>query len=750
MSRRVLLAAGTLLSGYAALIVGITASTVGADPCPNAPLRTGPSANLPDCRAYELVSPSFKFGAIAGSRGFLDGSHIQLSSLGAFNGSEDNQGAEGATYLTTRGAAGWSSVPLNPPASEFQNKATLGGGSPLEDVSQDFSRALVVGIPSSSQPIDRRFYVRQPNGALGEVGPVAPPATVAAWAPSLGNTPVAHYQGGSPDLSHLAYELNAGQSETNFLWPGDTTIQGASLYEYVGTGNGAPTLVGVDNAGHLISQCGTDLGSIENGSGRDVYNAISADGNTIFFNAAPGGCVRNGTTGTGPQVRELYARIGRSMTVPISEPTLPPAARCTVGHVCFGAVHAAGVFQGASRDGSKALFLTEQPLLNGDEDASEDLYMAEIEGSGADAKVGRLVQVSHDENPGEAAEVQGVARVSMDGSRTYFVARGVLTKTPNALGRAAVAGAPNLYVYEPDTAHAGQSRIAFVAALSESDSEDWFVDDSRPVQTTPDGRFLLFASRNGLTPDCPPVACPGQQLYRYDAQTGDLVRVSVGDNGFNANGTKADFSLLSGPSYGSQALAGARADSMSDDGAYVFFTSPAALTPQAINDPTDTFLNVYEYHDGHVHLISDGHDRHLVMGGSAVTLIGANRSGSDVFFTTSDPLVPQDTDTQMDVYDARVGGGIPQSVGPAECQGDGCQGPLQATASAESPGSMTFSGPGNVTQSVPAVSTHGRSLAKALRACRRAPRRKRHRCEIIARRRFGSLSKVRRYPWGRH
>jgi hypothetical protein len=722
----------------------LTGQAVAADSCPNADLRTGASAALPDCRAYELVTPAFKFGANFGPVRAADSSHVQFSSIGGFNGAGDDQGTEGSDYVAARGPAGWSSVPVDPPAAEFENGANLRAASPLEDVSRDFSKELVVGTPATSKPLDKRLYLRHQDGSLTEIGPVFPPEAIASWTESRGDFTGLHYEGGSADLSHVVFEINAGQgATTHFLWPGDTAVQNASLYEYVGTGGGAPRLVGVDNSGLLISQCGTELGSKEDLSSRDTYNAISASGGTIFFNVDPGGCAVEGVTGGGPPTRELFARVDGSKTIAISEPVLPPGAACTAGHACFGASLSAGVFQGASEDGKRVFFLTQQPLLNGDEDAGSDLYMAEIEGTGSNAEVGRLVQVSRDEHPGQAGEVQGVARVSMDGSHAYFVARGALTSTPNNLGRSPAPGADNLYVYEPDPTHPGESRVAFIAVLSGADSQDWSVTDVRPVQATPDGRFLLFASRNSLTPDCPAATCIGQQLYRYDSQTGELVRVSIGEGGFNQNGTKADFSILKTTDDSGRMPARQPPVSMSDDGSYVFFSSPTGLTPRAINDPTDTIFNVYEYHEGHVYLISDGQDRHLAFGSSAVTLVGASRSGGDVYFTTADPLVPQDGDTQVDLYDARIGGGISPPPAPTECQGDGCQGPVGSTPNQAAPGSASFTGPGNVTQPTPAAPARATGLARALRACRRVPTRRRRRCVAAARRRFAELAKVR-------
>jgi hypothetical protein len=92
----------------------------------------------------------------------------------------------------------------------------------------------------------------------------------------------------------------------------------------------------------------------------------------------------------------------------------------------------------------------------------------------------------------------------------------------------------------------------------------------------------------------------------------------------------------------------------------------------------------------------------------------ASPDGRDVFFVTANRLVAQDTDNERDLYDARLGGGIPaQNVAPlqgatAPCDGDGCQGVPGATPAPPVVASIAFGGAGNLVLSKghsPAAST---------------------------------------------
>jgi hypothetical protein len=81
--------------------------------------------------------------------------------------------------------------------------------------------------------------------------------------------------------------------------------------------------------------------------------------------------------------------------------------------------------------------------------------------------------------------------------------------------------------------------------------------------------------------------------------------------------------------------------------------------------------------------------------------LDASSNGNDVFFITRDQLVPQDTDGNMDVYDARVNGGFPAPSPLPPCTGDGCKPPTTAPPAAPTIGTVTFSGPGNPKPSAP-------------------------------------------------
>jgi hypothetical protein len=100
-----------------------------------------------------------------------------------------------------------------------------------------------------------------------------------------------------------------------------------------------------------------------------------------------------------------------------------------------------------------------------------------------------------------------------------------------------------------------------------------------------------------------------------------------------------------------------------------------------------------------VYLISDGRD---VSGHNH--LLGTDATGANVFFQTGDRLVPKDTDTQVDIYDARIcepENGNPCIAEPPvalpPCDGENCHGIPEATPSLLAPGSASFNGEGNVT-----------------------------------------------------
>jgi hypothetical protein len=722
---------------------------------------------LPDCRAYELVTPGFKYGAPAFAQGVApEGSAIQFNSLGAFGEVEQESTTTGSRYIARRNANGWAATPMNPSSAIFRPDDEY----EISDFSSDLSSALIRQAPWSASPVDTGFYIREIGGeTYTKIGPAISPEAVAAWTPEedvrrVVHQPAVSYDGAAGNFSHVLFSIvkpQFGVEPINWYWPGDQTRLAeerlstgtplSSLYEYSGAADTEPELVGVRNstaltqaaseegklhineAAEQISACNTWLGR-QGGSNVSQHNAIADAGETIFFTA--GACALQPTE---PKVAELYARVGRSRTVAISEPSESQCVECRTEHSKQPVADGAAEFAGASADGSKVFFTTEQELLpGGSGDSLYEYDFAAPEGHKVTLVAGALA-------PGG-----GVSSVSGDGSHVYFVSTGAIAGlSANQYGTAPSPGADNLYVWNAIT---GQYR--FIAALSEEDSGDWAAGGVHQLDATPDGRYLVFVSVADPTKE----GTSGSQGYRYDAETEELLRVTVGVGGYNQDGDAGPVSgaLLPALEAGGGDLAQPPAVSISADGSQIFFQSPVGLTPLALNDACalesegggecKLAMNVYEWHAGNVYLLSDGQDTHGRLRRSAVSLDGASADGRDVFITSADALVPQDQSPgQVEVYDIRVEGGFPAPEVATPCAGEACQ-PAATPPVLSTPGSMTFSGAGNLAAPPTApptpvkktkVPTRAEKLAKALRVCKKKSKKKRAKCEKQANKSYG-------------
>lgn len=249
LRRRGGLLLAVVVSAAAVLGLGVSPVAVAsAAPCPNGELRVlQRSELLPECRAYELVTPPYKEGNVP--RPFAvseDGSRVVVSSFGAFDSIEGDpfSGAvEGGAYLLSRTLSGWVTVPIEPPESVYQPIVYLW------DVSSDFSRSLWALATHARPQGDVSFYLRESDGSFVEVGSPTPGMDAE-------NVGAYNYLGASADLSHVLFEVGPGS-----LYE----------YEYVGVGGSVPSPVGVSGgvgSTELVSVCGARLGS---GRGNDLW-----------------------------------------------------------------------------------------------------------------------------------------------------------------------------------------------------------------------------------------------------------------------------------------------------------------------------------------------------------------------------------------------------------------------------------------------------------------------------------------------
>jgi hypothetical protein len=640
----------------------VTGAAAPVDDCPNAAIRAQQhvlARTLPDCMAYELVSPERTQGQDFTMNGLSGDDELIAISAGGF---ADTQNLPDAAiqYHTSRTEQGWRTSAIAPPAIDFP---FIGSG--LIDRTDDMRTTLWRANLREDKGTQRFTpIVREPDGTFAVVGPTFDDA-----GKSGPSTPA----GTSSDLRTLVVRTRV---RAGIMTDGTVQSRSASADDLVivrptGAGQFSVSQVAYRAGATMLPNCTVRVGGL-----RSARGAVSADANqVIFYFSGLISC-------TSAANQRVWAKIGANDPVDLS------ASQCTTN--C--GVAAATFFEGASRDGSRVYFTTDQKLLDADEDTSlkRDLYEYDANATGS-----KLRSVTASALP-EGAGVLGVTRISEDGSYVYFVANGrPLTEEPNDRGLTPHVGGNNLYVYHrPEGASDGET--SFIGSLSSSDvdtSVQFSLLDTagRAVYPTADGRYLLFPSSADLTGD----RAPGdvhKDLFRYDNATGDLRRIWSDDPAHNGS-SRSHATHLRPPS--ESYADGGKQQSwrgqwlISDDGATIALETAERLSPEDTNDQRDTYM--WRENTGRLTLLSDGSSP------VPASPAGVSRSGDTVLFNSTAPMTRGHTSAAVALFAARVGGGFAEPPAPpTPCSGDWCQGASSEGGAVASPGSAALVGRGNL------------------------------------------------------
>ncbi len=683
-----------------------TTLTAEQSSCPNEQLRGGFAARLPDCRAYELVTPP-----VESSSQFDAGSNYAYASTVAAYGdavslvtTEPRPGAptSGEQYVATRGAGGWIAediMPLEPydgaGCPEYQH-AYAYSEMLTRDVVQDggASSATVNGYigenAESCNPDAHQVVSGEPVGHENLL--VRDNATGAYQLVNLtppGVTPSdARFQGASADLNRVIFTENAPLAE-------GARYGVENLYEWDA---GAVRLVSVLPDGTAVP------GSPAAKAGSPAHEGmVSSDGSHVLFTY--GGA--------------LYDRIDGRRTVQIDE---QQGGSGTSG---------GGSLQAATGDGSKVFFLDESKLTAGSSAVAgePDLYECALPEGASKCELSDLTVAA----AGDHADVLRVTPLgSHDSSYVYFVAKGVLASNTREFTNSesktvvegAQAGKQNLYLWN------GEKTTFIATGIAGGPFGD--------SQASPDGKWLAFDSRESLTgyDNVEPSGEYAGELFLYSAGPGShpatLACASCNPTGERPVQGGGMAGIGDGVGYGGgigqnpgsteEAFKDFRGTShLVSDAGQVFFETTDALVPADTNGE----LDVYEYEDGHAYLISSG------TSSFESSLVGASESGDDLFFRSDQSLVRQDDqEGQIVIYDARVAGGFAELSSPPACTtADACRAavPLQPSIYG-APASQTFEGAGNLAPPSAEGTITAETTKKAVVRCRKGTVKKKGRC----------------------
>jgi hypothetical protein len=677
--------------------------------CANQAFRVGSSSTLPDCRAYEMVSPvdknngdikticNINCNRTELNQASVTGDQITYSSYKAFG---DSQGSFYSNqYIATRTPAGWLTHGISPrrQGKIFNQDFSVFWDTDLnwQAFTPDLAHAALADAsdpPLTPEAVDGygNLYARDNTAdALRAMTTQVPTAVGSQGPPANNGLPMV--EGVAEDGSHWAFTAQAAMSP-------EATGSYFHVYDF---SNGGLKLASVMPDGSENPQAayvgGPPFGPVF--TPRSLENAVSADGSRIFWTVS--NTVFSGQPGA------VYVRIDGETTVAVSA-SVPGGNQAS--------------FQLANRDGSVAFFTVPQA-------PEAQLYEFDVDANTATPIAGG---------------VEVVFGASDDGSTIYFVSK-------EALAAGATAGQPNVYLRQGGT-------FTHVATLAPQDVGEGELPRGPygEARVSPDGGALAFVSHESLTGYDNADAVNGQpaaEVFVYRRDSDQLLCASCNPSGARPvskpmplayrNDGRVIQTLDNKKEWAAAWLTSKRHSfererigvpprTLSDDGNRVFFNAFDALVPADANGAQD----VYQWEAngtgsctkpaGCISLISSGQSP------KESEFVDASPDGRDVFFTTDSSLLPQDP-ALIDIYDARVGGGFPPPPPPpSPCVGDACQGASNPPPSV-TPGSATFQGPGDPTprkarRRCPKVNKSAsqrvkKAQRKRAQRCRRAKRR---------------------------
>lgn len=627
--------------------------------CPNAAIREAQGATLlPECRAYELVTPPDTNGRIPTMAEFggttygvatateptsPDGETLAFGTLGGALPGIGGGGFKDA-FFAHRGSTGWQTSFAGLSSGQSSEPAIGAFDAAGDSLWEAKGRGSLVEVPGGNGV--GPHYIRRPAGVIN---PACSPEPASGFefvgCGSRAVDPWIKVDQISPDGSHIIMGTvtAVGKEALEPCAPDET------LAVYDRTADGVVHCVSV-------KPDGSSFAAHENAE----YEGASLDGTAVAFKVGepPSGF-------QDPDQRPLYVRLDDARTVEV------PGADT--------------VFGGLSENGERLVYQEHDPSARWLEVGGSRMPQGEI-----------FVMDTSTEavTPIGAGQKAVLVNVSADGSHVYFVSPEVLTGSdPNNQGAVAEAGQENLYLLDGSSAR-------FVATVTASDVAGepplpsteiradglglWTVDAVSAFQTSSggpgadpsrasnDGQVFVFESRANLTSYD---SGGHRELYRYDASDGDLTCISCNPSGAPA---ASDAQLQSSVGEAFVPIPPVNAATvmynLADEGDRVFFQSADRL---ALND-VDGKLDVYEWQAkgtggcereaGCLRLISGGHS------GAPDYLYAIAPGGHDVFFESGDLLAAPDVDPTPSIYDARVDGGFPMPpTPPGECLGESCQ-----------------------------------------------------------------------------